>query len=154
MVVRSVLIVVCIGLSACSDPDVCDQMEMTLTIKSQAGQPASTFSVGDTVTFESRLTNRGVVPQTIEVIGCGLVDYDVLDENGNDVLPEPLASCAGMPPVTLGPGDFEQQVRTWDMDDSAAPTPVPAGSYEVIARDTTECAPALTESKTITVVSP
>lgn len=133
-------------------PEKCGAFVSTFIIKDRMQQPVSSFTAGEPVTFEMRITNSS--SNNME-IGSGTdctQGFYVTDRNDNLVWfsGDGVACTLQYIYNPLKPGESLSFTRQWNQT-ARNGQPVPVGQYTAHTADSTECGAALEKSAPLNV---
>jgi hypothetical protein len=142
-------------LSACSgngsnNSTPCNTFSSSFTIKDRMGQAVSTFTAGETITFESRVTNTSDTSKTLTIsAGCNQINFEAVNSSNQSVWasdcgPTSLCSCATNM-FSYAPGETKIITADWNQQQQNG-TQTPLGQYTANALDATQCSPELNKS--------
>ena len=139
-------------------PD-CDSFSSSFVTLDSMQQPAQVFSVGETITLESRITNDGSKTQTLQGGMCPWSTIEIRDGSGqvvweledtyhyatdSDHAVIVIIDC--VPSFPFEPGDAHAYTVDWDQRRGDDATQVAPGQYTATLTDSTECSSALNKT--------
>ncbi|MGQ0698321.1 MAG: BsuPI-related putative proteinase inhibitor [Panacagrimonas sp.] len=151
-----------VALSACSDDDrnsgsgnggLCSPFTSTLAIKDRMNQVVSTFSAGEIISFEARVTNGSTSAQTLTTRNaCAQVGFEASNSSAQIVWGsnDGITCGAALIDVTYAPGETKVYTAQWDQE-LQNNTQAPVGQYSVRSVDITQCSSAIDKTANFTL---
>ena len=130
---RALVLLVTVFAAACGNDEADSRIFGTaFTLRDGAGQEATTFARGASITFDLSVRNRTASPQTIPFSSGQLFEFQVFPRDADSPLwmrSTGLVFTLNQPKVSLGPGERRSFSAVWDQiaDDGAA---IGAGVFE------------------------